>query len=401
MFSINKSSFRGHPLPGQEVVAFGHDAVKEVVDLVRKHPCYQATPVVNRPDLAKALGVGTVNIKDESDRFGLGSFKALGGAYAVVKIALAQIELDLGKKADISHLFDPNIRAKLRRIGVGCATDGNHGKSLAAGANLLGMNATVFVHEGVSAERIEAIAKFGANIVTVPGNYDDAVVFAQAECERHGWTVVSDIALNGYESIPRTVMQGYTVMVHELQEQLGRWPTHVFLQAGVGGFAAAIAAAMTLTPEQRKPKFIIVEPSRAACLHASNEADSCIGVDSNDPTVMSMLECYTPSTIAWDILSRLADGYVTVDDSVAISAMKSLAFANDHHTPVVAGESGAAGAAGLMAVAKDPEMRDRLGLDVDSSVLLFNTEGPTAPDIYRKLMYVTGAKPSVCKDGPR
>lgn len=386
MFSLNASHARGTRLPEKEVAAFSPSAVDDVVALVRQHPSYAVTPLTKRSALAASLGVGDVLVKDEAHRFGLESFKALGGAYAVVKLAMAEAERCLGRPAHVNDLLDPNVRRRLRLLGVGCATDGNHGRSVAAGANLVGMSATIFVHSHVSNERIDAIAAYGANIVRVAGTYDDSVAFAQAECERRGWTLVSDVAIDGYEDVPRTVMQGYTVMVRELKTQLKHWPTHVFLQAGVGGFAAAVAATMMLDSEIPKPRFVIVEPRNAACLHASNAADACVSVKAEDSTLMAMLECYKPSSIAWRVLSRLANAYVVIDDDDAVKAMKLLAAAGEEEAPMVAGESGAAGAAGLVAICQDASARAELDLDAESRVLLFNTEGATAPSIYRKLM---------------
>ena len=384
MFEPNRSSQRGQALPPEERCAFGPEAVAEVVRTMRLHPSYQPTPLRDLPALARRLGLARVQVKDESSRFGLGSFKALGGAYAVVRIAQAELERQLGRDVAVSELLDPELRARLRHLTVGCATDGNHGKSVAAGANLLGLRARIFVHEGVSRERVEAIARHGAEMVVVPGSYDDAVAFATRECTANGWTIVSDTSWDGYEDIPRTVMQGYTTMVHELATQLPAPPTHVFLQAGVGGFAAAVAAAMALGTGSGT-RFVIVEPERAACLFESNRADACVTVRTQEATVMSMLECYRPSNIAWALLSRLATAFMTVSEHDAIGAMRTLAH-DEGAAGFVSGESGAAGAAGLIAACQDAAAREALGLHAEASVLLFSTEGATAPSIYEALV---------------
>ncbi len=388
MIELNQSPDRGQPLPPTEALAFGPVAAAGVVRTMQLHPSYQATPLHDLPALANRLGLAGVQVKDEAGRFGLGSFKALGGAYAVVQIARAELKRLLGRDVAAQELLDPNLRVHLRSLTVGCATDGNHGKSVAAGANLLGMRARIFVHAGVSRERVDAIARYGAEMVVVPGTYDDAVASAERECAAHGWTVVSDTSWPGYEDIPRTVMQGYTTMVHELASQLDEAPTHVFLQAGVGGFAAAVAAGMQLSMPS-PPKFVIVEPERAACLFESHRANACVTVAAQTPTVMSMLECYRPSDIAWNILSRLATAFMTVGEDDAIGAMRTLA-AEGSAVGLVSGESGAAGAAGLLSVCRDAAARQTLGLDANARVLLFSTEGATAPSIYASLV----SKPS-------
>lgn len=384
MFELNNLPQRNRALSEKNARAFGPRAIADVARTMQLHPSYRATPLHDLSLLAQRLGVAQVYVKDESGRFGLGSFKALGGAYAVARIALAHVEKALDRVVAPTELLDPNIRAHLLGLTVGCATDGNHGKSVAAGANLLGMRARIFVHEGVSKERVEAIAQYGADIVVVPGNYDDAVAFSERECEANGWTIVSDTSWEGYEEIPRTVMQGYTMMVHELASQLEGPPTHVFLQAGVGGFAAAVAASMVLSINS-SIKFVIVEPDRAPCLFESVRVGACTAVPAQQPTVMSMLECYRPSDIAWDVLSSLGTAFMTVGEEDAVDAMRTLARFGQS-AGLISGESGAAGAAGLIAACKSESVRAALGLDAGARVLLFSTEGATAPSIYEALV---------------
>lgn len=390
MIQRNNSDYYNRPLLPVDRQMFGPEATAKALEMLRLHPSYRATPLRELHGFAVSAGIQSVHIKDESGRFGLGSFKSLGGAYAVVCLALEEASRVLGRVVNASELLDPDVRAVVRNLNVGCATDGNHGRSVAAGANLAGCRANIFVHEGVSPERIAAIARFGANVVEVAGNYDDAVAEAERVCHANGWIIVSDTSWPGYERIPRLVMQGYTVMVSEILAELVQPPTHVFLQAGVGGFAAAMAASLTLDSGAARPKFIIVEPDRAACLFASNKADAPVKIAPVEPTVMAMLECYEPSMLAWGILSRLADVYMTVSDADAIAAMQQLVTAENGASRVVAGESGGAGLAGLLTAAADPRSRELIGLDAHSRVLLFNTEGATDPTIYKNL---TGIDP--------
>jgi len=301
------------------------------------------TPLMGLPDLADSLGVGAIYLKNEGERLGLGSFKALGGAYAVERLA-----------SQPGMVFT-------------CATDGNHGKAVAYGARLVGARSVVFVHRGVSQPRIDAIAELGAEIVRVDGNYDDSVAEAARVSDERGWTVVSDTAWPGYERIPGLVMQGYTVIVKEAQDALPELPTHVFIQAGVGGLAAAVAGHFA-----HRPTFVVVEPARAACLFESARAGRLITIDPQPPTVMAMLECYRPSLSAWRVLSHLADAFMTVDEDEAAEAVKSLA-------PISASESGAAGLAGLMQAARDPRIREQLSIDRSSRVFLIVSERSAPP----------------------
>lgn len=263
-----------------------------------------------------------------------------------------------------------------------CATDGNHGQSVAAGARLMGARAVIFVHEGVSAERRESIARFGARLCVVQGTYDDAVAESARQSEQNGWTLLSDTSWAGYTEVPRRVMQGYTLMAHELASQLPDAPTHLFLQAGVGGFAAAMAAALPDCFAPAVPRIVVVEPARAACLMASARAGRCVRIAPGLPTVMSMLECHEPSEVAWSLLAPRAAAFMTVEDPAALAAMRVLAHPDDAAEAVVAGESGAAGLAGLLAACVDPDIRQELDLNADSRVLLFNTEGATDEERY-------------------
>jgi diaminopropionate ammonia-lyase len=391
MIEANRHEDYGKALLAIDQEMFGPDAAARVTQMLQLLPTHRATPLRALPDIAKTLGVASVHIKDESRRLGLGSFKALGGAYAVVCLVLEELGRLLKRSVAPSELLDPAIRSLVAQLTVGCATDGNHGRSVAAGANLVGCKACIFVHDNVNQERVDAIARFGARLIHVAGNYDDAVAEAERVCHSEGWTIVSDTSWPGYERIPRLVMQGYTAMVTEALAQLPKPPTHVFLQAGVGGFAASVAANISLVLGAARPKFIVVEPDRAACLFESNRVGEPIKIEAGEPTVMAMLECYEPSLIAWGVLSRVADAYMTLRDEDAVAAMNQLARPRDNSAAIIAGESGGAGLGALIAVMRDADARAMLDLNATSRVLLFNTEGATAPKIYRKL---TGLDPA-------
>src|SRR5690606_5228072 len=261
-----------------------------------------------------------------------------------------------------ASLHDPDGSAVSAGLTVACATDGNHGRSVAAGARFTGCRAVIFVHEGVSAQRADAIAAFGAEIRRVPGVYADAVATAAREAEAHGWTVVSDTASPGYERIPQLVAQGYTVMVREALDALPRSPTHVFVQAGVGGLASAVAGYLSDTLGDARPCIVIVEPERSACLLASHDAGKPVAVAQDEATIMAMLECQEPSLTAWRVLARLADAFMTVSEEYAVRAMRALAEPAADDPAIVAGESGGAGLAGLLAATESEYMRAALGL---------------------------------------
>ncbi|MGH6797114.1 MAG: diaminopropionate ammonia-lyase, partial [Roseiarcus sp.] len=265
-------------------------------------------------------------------------------------------------------------------------TDGNHGRSVAQGAELVGARAVVFVHSGVSRERVAAIARFGAEIVRVAGAYDDSVKEAARVAAKNGWTIVSDTSWPGYERIPALVMQGYTAMVREALRQLPEPPTHVFVQAGVGGVAAAVAGHLAVALADRRPMFVVVEPARAACVYESARAGRPVKIEQGEPTVMAMLECYEPSLIAWRVLSRVADGFMTVEEEDAVATMKRLARPLGADLAIVAGESGGVGLAGLTRALADHEARKALRLGLQSRIFVINTEGATDPLRYAELV---------------
>ncbi len=374
------------PLAAEDTETLGVTAADAVERFLAHRPNHRATPLRALPSLAADLGVGAIHLKDEGYRLGLGSFKALGGAYAVIRLVLEAAERELGRPLGIADLRTPDVAKISSAMTFGCATDGNHGRSVAQGAQLVGARSVIFVHGGVSDARVEAIARYGAEMVRVAGTYDDSVAEAARVCEAKGWTVVSDTSWPGYERIPGLVMQGYTAIMREALEKLPAPPTHVFVQAGVGGIAAATAAYLADRFGEARPTFVVVDPARAACIFETARTGHPVKLQHGEPTVMAMLECYEPSLLAWRILSRTADAFMTVEDEDAVEVMNRLARPLGHDPVVVAGESGAAGMAGLFRAARDPEIRAAIGLDRNSRVLLIVTEGATDPDRYRELV---------------
>ncbi|MCA0257475.1 MAG: diaminopropionate ammonia-lyase [Proteobacteria bacterium] len=371
------------------------EAFKDVLSLkaadaafktVSTWPGYAITPLVSLDVLAEATGVKAIHYKQEAARFGLNSFKALGGAYAVFRL-MAQIIADkTGKDACPQAVAAGEFADLAATITVACATDGNHGRSVAWGARLFGCKAVIFLHETVSTAREEAIAAFGARIIRTPGNYDDSVREAARMAAVEGWNVVSDTSYPGYTDIPRNVMQGYSVMAEEALGQLGdKRPTHVFLQGGVGGLAAAVVAHLRERLGEDAPSFIVVEPEAAACLLASAEAGVPKAVTGDLDTIMAGLACGEPSLIAWPILADSVCGFMAIEDAAAAETMRLLA-SGEAGAKLVGGESGVAGLAGFLTAASRADWRKRLSLDDDSVILVFGSEGDTDPDLYQKII---------------
>ncbi|PSH70459.1 diaminopropionate ammonia-lyase [Phyllobacterium brassicacearum] len=386
MFLVNSTSDYKKPLIAGDADTLGVDAAVEVERYLTFRDNHAETPLVSLPALATEIGVGAIHIKDEGQRLGLGSFKALGGSYAVIRLVLEEAGRSLGRNVDVFELQSPEVRAIAKTMTVACATDGNHGRSVAQGAQLVGAKAAIFVHSGVSDERVAAIARFGADMIRVDGTYDDSVREAARVATGRGWTIVSDTSWPGYERIPGLVMQGYTAIVREALREMQEPPSHVFVQSGVGGIAAAISGHLAVVMGEDRPTFVVVDPARAACIVESAKAGYLIKIDHGEPTVMAMLECYEPSLVAWRVLSRVTDAFMTVDEDDAVAVMRKLANPADNDPAMVAGESGGVGLAGLIKVASDPGMKAALGLDQASRVFLINTEGATDPKKYEELV---------------
>jgi diaminopropionate ammonia-lyase len=387
---LNTRPLHNQPLIDADANALSGKSPDDVIRHLDLSP-EQMTPLRSFPALASASAVASIHVKDESHRLGLGSFKALGGAYAVARLAIEHAQATLNRALTPEDLQEPEVQTEVAGLTFCCATDGNHGRSVAWGAAKIGAQSVIFIHEGVSEGRAQVIASFGARIVRAAGTYDDSVAAAAKAAEDNGWTLLSDTSWPGYERIPRLVMQGYTVMLREALQQLPAPPTHVFVQAGVGGLAAAVSGHLALACSPPRPFIIVVEPDRAACILEVARTGALTRIAHGPPTVMAMLECYEPSMVAWRILERTADAFMTIRDEQAVEAMRWLAEPPSGDPAIVAGESGGAGVAAFLDVAADAAMRERVGLDATSRVLLINTEGATDPDLYRQLV---GAEPA-------
>jgi diaminopropionate ammonia-lyase len=356
----------------------GRDAPREVRYLLNLCPLHQATPLKRLDAMAHALGLAAIVTKDEGDRLGLGSFKALGGAYAVAELVLGWAAECLGHPVSPEEILTMDVRDAVKNHTLCCATDGNHGRSVAAGARLFGCKAIIFVHQNVDEERRTTLRDLGADVVEVPGTYDDSVDACAHEAKANGWQLVSDTSWKSDRDVPSRVMRGYTVLVDEALTQMELPPTHVFVQGGVGGLAGAVAGHLADVFGEIRPTVIVVEPDRAACLMASALAGQASEFPSGEPTTMAMLECFRPSDTAWPILERYVDAFMTLPDTAAVDITQHLANPFGTDPAIFAGLSGGVGVAGLIAASQDPDVRAMLGLDHRSRVLTIITEGADA-----------------------
>lgn len=373
-------------------------ALARAQTVISTWPGYAVTRLCALPALARTAGVASIHYKDEGSRFGLGSFKGLGGAYAVARLLCRELGQRLKRNVNPADLQnDPVLRQACADITVTCATDGNHGRSVAWGAQMLGCRCVIYIHATVSEGRKDAIERYGAQVVRTNGNYDESVQQADRDAKANGWFVISDTSYPGYMDVPRDVMQGYQLMVHEAVCAQPQWPTHVFVQAGVGGFAAAVCAYFWERSTEQRPVFVVVEPERADCLLQSVRAGEVTAVKGDLDTLMAGLACGEVSLLAWQILATGANAFCSIPDAAAVDTMRLLASPQGGDPVIVAGESAVAGLAAALLTAQDSAARSALGLGPDSRVLLFGSEGDTDPALYQQLVGRSAAQ--VLADG--
>lgn len=347
---------------------------------------YAPTPLVSLTALAREIGVGEILYKDEGPRFGLGSFKALGGSYAALRVLQRVISDKLDRDISLADIRNGDYAAECAAITLVSATDGNHGRSLAWGCKRFGVPCRIYIHAEVSEGRAVAMQDLGAEVIRIDGDYDASVALAKTEAEDNGWYVVSDTSWPGYTLPPRDVMAGYGVMTQEICEALERAPTHVFLQGGVGGLAAGVAAGLRQYWGDASPRVVIVEPELAACLFESGKAGAATNVAIAVETLMAGLSCGEPSPLAWEILDEEASDFLTIPESLVAPSVRLLAAPLEGDTAIEAGESAIAGLAALIAARADAGLSEALGLDESARVLLIGSEGVTDEAIFNMIM---------------
>ena len=357
----------------------------QALDTISSWPKYQVTDLHKLKGMAEQANIDQIYYKDESKRFDLKSFKALGGAYAVTRFLQQYLEELNGEQPTMTQLLSGQFKEQLKDVVVSCATDGNHGRSVAWGSQMFGCQCIIYMHRDVSAGRQTAVEAYAATVIRIAGNYDESVRQAAVDAELHGRVIISDTSYEGYTEVPANVALGYTVMLSETVEQLnGVIPTHVFIQAGVGGLAAAVCGYFWDLWAEQRPRFVVVEPEAANCLQESAKAGKLQAVEGDLDTLMAGLACGEVSHIAWDILDQGADDFVTLSEDAVAPCMQAL----EQHSPSIeAGESAVAGLAACLIGAQNIQWRSDLGLNEHSNVLVLGTEGATDPELYQQLVF--------------
>lgn len=372
---------------------FDTGASEAVRDFHRSVPGYRETPLHELKALARHLGVRSILVKDESSRFGLNSFKALGGTYAIARLICRELGLDFSatRFTDLQALGKSGNLTSFHFI---TATDGNHGKGVAWAAAQLGCPAHVFLPGGAAAARIAAIRAQGAHTVVTDLNYDGTVRLAAQAAGKNNWFLIQDTALDGYEEIPGWITRGYLTMAFEAAVQMaarGLAPTHLFLQAGVGSMAGAVTGFMAGWYGKERPCIVIVEPDQADCHYRTALADDgrIHAVTGAMETIMAGLACGEPNPLTWEIIRQFARACISCPDTVTRRGMKRLAHPIATDPVIVSGESGAVGiglAEYLLTRPETADLAEKLGIGSRSVILCFSTEGDTDPASYRTII---------------
>ena len=355
--NIMKNRLKGTGLPDESKMASGELCTNPNAAraLFAKCPVADVSPMIDATAIAAQLGVAAVLIKDERERMGLGSFKSLGAAFAIAKAA------------DKAVLANPELKYETALNGkvFVCASAGNHGLSMAAGARAFGADAVVYLANTVPEEFAERLTDKGATVVRAGANYEESMAAALKAADENGWELLSDSSWLGYTELPRDVMEGYLIMGAEVADQLSQPPTHIFLQAGVGG----LAAACTATARHywgATPKIFVVEPEYAPALFESVAAAQAV-ITTGPTSIMGRLDCKEPSHLALKYLAKEADGFITISEAEALAAVEDLKAHG-----LAASPSAAAGYTGLYFADMS---RQKLGLTPDSRILLYLSEG--------------------------
>ena len=343
--------------------SLSEEEIDDAYSSISKWEGYVPTPLISLNKLSKELNLKNIYYKDESKRFDLKSFKALGGAYAVEKVAQEN-----------------------RDIVVSTATAGNHGRSVAWGAKRLGLKCKIFISEFVSDVRGQAMADLGADVVKVKGNYEKSLIECIKQSTENNWQIVQDVAWKDYMQIPTYTMAGYTVMMREIIDQIKNEKiSHIILQAGVGGMAGAMVAGIARYLDNI-PVTLVVEPDSAACVLESIKTGKIEKIDIKSESLMGGMSCGEVSLVPWEILKNSVKYCISLPDDDIAKTMKLLGNSSFSDDKIIAGENSAPGVISLITSCEDQAIKEKLDLNEKSNVLVFGCEGDTDQEMYQKLI---------------
>lgn len=374
---------------------FSEREIQKALDFHKSIPDYAETNLSKLKDYSKSVGLKNVYVKDESSRFGINSFKGLGASYAMGNIIAEKLGVPI-EELSFEEMISDEVREKLGEVTFISCTDGNHGRGVAWVGEKLKQKVYIYMNKGAAEDRVKNIEALGAEVTVTDVNYDDTIRLVKELGEEKGWVVVQDTSWEGYEDIPKWIMQGYASLVLEAYQQMEREqlekPTHVFLQAGVGAMAGGACGVITNLTKEDMPYTLIVEPNESACYYKSAEvADGERHFVTGDlDTIMAGLACGEPGTIAWDVIGEYADAYIKGPDWATANGMRMYANPVENDPSIVSGESGAVSLGYLNELMTNDDLKDareKMGLDENSVVLLISTEGDTDKANYKDVVW--------------
>ena len=388
-----KGIINKHNPPGvkdSELNLFGDDVISDVLTFQKSHPLYTNTPLISLNQLAKRLNVKSIHVKDESHRFGLNAFKVMGGIYAVGKYLADQLNKDINELS-FEELKSADVKQKVGEITFISATDGNHGRGIAWAARELGQKSIIYLPKESTKARLEAIRNEGAHAEIKDMNYDATVKLSADLAKEKGYVIVQDTAWQGYEEIPLWIMQGYAAIAKEIADETKEVPTHLILQAGVGSFAAGIAAYYLKRYGNQAPKLMIVEPNLADCYYQSLNSPNqeITPVTGKMNSIMAGLCCGEPNLTAYQLLKKYAYASFSCEDKLAALGMRVLGHPLRGDERIISGESGAVPLGLLYYLMEDGKKDDLAALELNeqSKILMISTEGDTDPEAYLDVVW--------------
>lgn len=391
-FILNKSY---KPLKENCPEFLSSEELKKVRHIHDSIPQCKTSPLVHLTSLSEYLGLKSIFVKNESKRGSINSFKILGATYAVSKLICGKLGLKI-EEVTFDYLKSKEVNEKINNITLVTCSDGNHGRGIAWTANQLGLKAIIYMPKGTVESRVKNIETLGAQVVVTELNYDDTVRHANKMAQLNNWHIVQDTSWEGYDEIPKNILQGYSTMGMEAIEQLQALgvckPTHIFVQAGVGAMAGGVTGAIANFYDGAIPTTVIMEPTNAACYFKSAEINDGFphNVDGDLESIMAGLACGEPVKAGWDIIKDFAYGFCKCPDYVTADGMRVLGNPIGEDERIIAGESAGVGIGFILKVMTDPQYRktkELLKLNKESVVLVFSTEGDTDPINYRKIVW--------------
>jgi diaminopropionate ammonia-lyase len=384
---LRNSNFKKEVYGLKQLALLDTNSFNHAYSLVNSLPDYAETPLIQMPRLSELLDIGSLYCKYEGDRFGGSSFKSLGLSSAVIVAVERILTSTYELKVEIADLIAGKYKIETSSITFAAATSGNHGYALAWISSQLGAKCKIYCATDVSKNRIARIESMGAEVISVEGSFDRAVELCNEQSQLHGDIVISNVVQEGFEDVPKLIMNGYGIIAKEISIQLGdAFPTHIFVGGGGGRLAASIAAFYSIETKFGSPKIIVVEPDKSDCIFQSIKSGALSTSSAQGDSFMTGLVVKKPSPIAWDILENTAFASITISDAAALEVLRAVNAGTYGDQPIAIGETGIAAMAGLVLASRSSAIRSELEITKESNIVVIACEGVIDQDLLDALL---------------